>query len=85
MKLINNFLCGVQLASFAEALAWIERTGLNRDAALAFLKKGAPGSGILGAMADRGQPESTICLLAGPVTGTIAEKGAPRMGARRLP
>lgn len=53
LKLINNFLCGVQVASFAEALAWIERTDLKRDAALAFLKKGAPGSGILNAMADR--------------------------------
>lgn len=53
MKLINNFLCGVQVASFAEALAWIERTDLKRDAALAFLKKGAPGSGILNTMADR--------------------------------
>lgn len=53
LKLINNFLCGVQVASFAEALAWIERTELKRDAALAFLKKGAPGSGILSTMADR--------------------------------
>ncbi|MFZ0661425.1 MAG: NAD(P)-dependent oxidoreductase [Acidobacteriaceae bacterium] len=53
LKLINNFLCGVQVASFAEALAWIEQTDLKRDAALAFLKKGAPGSGILSAMADR--------------------------------
>ncbi|MGA8110755.1 MAG: NAD-binding protein, partial [Acidobacteriaceae bacterium] len=32
---------------------WIERTGLNREASLEFLKKGAPGSGILNAMADR--------------------------------
>jgi 3-hydroxyisobutyrate dehydrogenase len=53
LKLINNFLCAVQVTSFAEALAWIERTGLNREAALEFLKKGAPGSGILNAMADR--------------------------------
>jgi 3-hydroxyisobutyrate dehydrogenase len=53
LKLINNFLCAVQVTSFAEALAWIERTGLNREAALEFLKKGAPGSGILTAMADR--------------------------------
>jgi 3-hydroxyisobutyrate dehydrogenase len=53
LKLINNFLCAVQVTSFAEALAWIERTGLNRDAALEFLIKGAPGSGILNAMADR--------------------------------
>lgn len=53
LKLINNFLCGVQITSFAEALAWIERSGLRRETALEFLKKGAPGSGIFTAMADR--------------------------------
>jgi 3-hydroxyisobutyrate dehydrogenase len=53
LKLINNFLCGVQAASFAEAVAWIERTGLDRSVALEFLKKGAAGSGIFSAMADR--------------------------------
>jgi 3-hydroxyisobutyrate dehydrogenase len=53
LKLINNFLCGVQVTSFAEGLAWIERTGLDREAALEFLKKGAPGSGIFTAMSDR--------------------------------
>jgi 3-hydroxyisobutyrate dehydrogenase len=53
LKLINNFLCAAQVASFAEALAWIERTGLKREAALEFLRKGAPGSGIVSAMADR--------------------------------
>jgi 3-hydroxyisobutyrate dehydrogenase len=53
LKLINNFLCGVQAASMAEAVAWIERSELDRTAALEFLKKGAAGSGILSAMADR--------------------------------
>jgi 3-hydroxyisobutyrate dehydrogenase len=53
LKLINNFLCAAQVTSFAEALAWIERTGLNREVALEFLKKGAAGSGILYTMADR--------------------------------
>lgn len=53
LKLINNFLCAVQMTSFAEALAWMERTGLHREAALEFLKKGAPGSGIVSTMADR--------------------------------
>ncbi len=53
LKLINNFLCGVQAASFAEAVAWIERTNLDQSAALEFLKRGAAGSGILSAMADR--------------------------------
>ena len=53
MKLINNFLCGVQVASLAEGLAWIERSGLDRDQALKVLKNGAPGSPLLGAVADR--------------------------------
>lgn len=53
LKLINNFLCAVQATSFAEALRWIERTGLQRDAALGFLLRGAPGSKILSAMAER--------------------------------
>jgi 3-hydroxyisobutyrate dehydrogenase len=53
LKLINNFLSAVQVTSFAEALAWIERTGLRRDAALDYLKRGAPGSGILATMAER--------------------------------
>lgn len=53
VKLINNFLCGVQVASFAEAVAWIERTSLNRAQVLNFLKSGAAGSGIFSAMTDR--------------------------------
>ena len=53
LKLINNFLCGVQVASYAEAIAWVERTNLNRTQALDFLKSGAAGSGILNAMTDR--------------------------------
>src|SRR4051812_7943183 len=53
LKLINNFLCAVQVTSFAEALAWMERTGLRLDTALDFLKRGAPGSGIVSAMSER--------------------------------
>lgn len=53
LKLINNFLCAVQVVSFAEALAWIEQTGLRVGTALDFLKRGAPGSGILTAMSER--------------------------------
>lgn len=53
LKLINNFLCAVQVTSFAEALGWIEQTGLRLDIALEFLKRGAPGSGILSAMSER--------------------------------
>lgn len=53
MKLINNFLCGVQIASLAEGLTWIERSGLDRDKALSVLKSGAPGSPLLGAISGR--------------------------------
>jgi 3-hydroxyisobutyrate dehydrogenase len=53
MKLINNFLCAVQVASLAEGLAWIERSGLDRSEALAVLKTGAPGSPLLGAISER--------------------------------
>jgi 3-hydroxyisobutyrate dehydrogenase len=47
MKLINNFLCGVQAASMAEALALIERSGLDRDRALDILGNGTPGSPMI--------------------------------------
>lgn len=53
LKLINNFLCGVQVASLAEALTWIERSGLDREQALAFLTKAAPGSPLLGGVSAR--------------------------------
>jgi 3-hydroxyisobutyrate dehydrogenase len=53
LKLINNFLCGVQIASLAEGIAWIERSGLDREQALAFLKSGAPGSPLLGNLSAR--------------------------------
>ena len=53
LKLINNFLCGVQIASLAEAMVWIERGGLDRAQALRFLTTGAPGSPLLGAISAR--------------------------------
>jgi 3-hydroxyisobutyrate dehydrogenase len=53
LKLINNFLCGVQVASLAEGIAWIERSGLDREKSLAFLKTGAPGSPLFGALSER--------------------------------
>jgi 3-hydroxyisobutyrate dehydrogenase len=53
MKLINNFICGVQIASLAEGLTWIERSGLDCNKALSILKNGAPGSPLLGAIAER--------------------------------
>ena len=53
LKLVNNFLCGVQAASLAEGIAWLERSGLDRDQALDFLKSGAAGSPLLANLSAR--------------------------------
>jgi 3-hydroxyisobutyrate dehydrogenase len=53
IKLINNFVCGVQVASLAEALATIEQSGLDRAKALEVLTGGAPGSPLVKAVAAR--------------------------------
>jgi 3-hydroxyisobutyrate dehydrogenase len=53
MKLVNNFLCGVQAASLAEALAMIDAGKLDRAKALSILTSGAPGSGIVKRVSDK--------------------------------
>jgi 3-hydroxyisobutyrate dehydrogenase len=53
MKLLNNFLCGVQVASLAEGMVWLEHSGLNRDKALQVLKTGAPGSPLIASICAR--------------------------------
>jgi 3-hydroxyisobutyrate dehydrogenase len=47
MKLINNFVCGVQAASFAEALSLIDASGLDSEKAMSILLNGAPGSPLV--------------------------------------
>ena len=44
LKLINNFMNGVQLAALAEALTMVDRAGLDRDQAFDILANGSPGS-----------------------------------------
>jgi 3-hydroxyisobutyrate dehydrogenase len=53
LKLINNFICGVQVASLAEAMAMIERSGLDRAKVLDFLTNGAPGSPLVKTVSAR--------------------------------
>jgi 3-hydroxyisobutyrate dehydrogenase len=53
LKLINNFVCGVQIAALAEAMAMIERSGLDRAKALEVLTNGAPGSPLVKAVSAR--------------------------------
>ncbi len=53
IKLINNFVCGVQIIAIAEALAMIERSGLDRARALEVLTNGAPGSPLVKTVSAR--------------------------------
>ena len=53
VKLINNFVCGVQVAALAEAIAMIERSGLDREKAVEVLANGAPGSPLVKALSTR--------------------------------
>jgi len=53
LKLINNFICGVQVAALAEAMAMIERSGLDRARVLDVLTNGAPGSPIVKTVSAR--------------------------------
>jgi len=53
VKLINNFLCGVQAASLAEAMSVIERSSLDRATALNAIISGSPGSPVMKTLAAR--------------------------------
>ncbi|MBL9202950.1 MAG: NAD(P)-dependent oxidoreductase [Opitutaceae bacterium] len=53
IKLVNNFVCGVHVVAIAEALDWVERSGLDRAQALEFLLAGASGSPIAKTVAAR--------------------------------
>jgi 3-hydroxyisobutyrate dehydrogenase len=53
LKLINNFLAGVHVAAMGEALGWIERSGLDRTQALAFLNESAIASPVTKTVAAR--------------------------------
>lgn len=52
MKLVNNFMAGVQAASFAEAVALVDAAGLDREKAISILTNGAPGSPLVKRIAD---------------------------------
>ena len=53
IKLINNFVCGVQAAALAEAFALITREKLDPAKALPLLLNGAPGSPLCKTLATR--------------------------------
>jgi len=81
MKLVNNFLCGVQAASFGEAMSLVDAGGLDRDKAISILNGGAPGSGILKRIADRMaandfSPTFALRWMAKDVTYALADASA---------
>lgn len=53
IKLVNNFLCGVQAASLGEAMAFLEKGGLDREKTLEVLLAGAPGSPLVRLLSGR--------------------------------
>ena len=85
VKLINNFLCGVQAASLAEAIAVIEHSSLDRDRAIGAIVNGSPGSPVMKTLASRimaedFSPNFYLHLLAKDLGYAIAEgesRGVP--------
>jgi 3-hydroxyisobutyrate dehydrogenase len=78
MKLVNNFMCGVQAASLAEASALVRNAGLDREKALAILTNGAPGSPLVKTLAARAAagdftPNFVLRLMAKDLTYSIEE------------
>jgi 3-hydroxyisobutyrate dehydrogenase len=53
LKLINNFMCGVQLASLGEAIAMAQRSGLDIRRTADVLSAGSPGSPIVKMVVER--------------------------------
>jgi 3-hydroxyisobutyrate dehydrogenase len=90
LKLINNFVCGVQVAALAEGIAMIERGGLSRTQALDVLTNGAPGSPLVKTVAGRMtardyNPHFLLRLMAKDLTYAIraAASNALELGTAR--
>jgi 3-hydroxyisobutyrate dehydrogenase len=47
IKLINNFVCGVEAASFAEAISLVDKSALDREKCLAVLENSALASPLI--------------------------------------
>lgn len=78
LKLINNFLCGVQAASLAEAVALVEKAGLDRRKSFEILTNGAPGSPLVKTLFARMDardytPNFKLRLMAKDIAYAIAE------------
>jgi len=87
MKLINNFMSGVQGAALAEAIAFIDASGLSREKALSILVNGAPGSPIVKTLSTRAAagdftPNFVLRLMAKDLSYAIKEGSAHHVDLR---
>ena len=78
VKLINNFVCGVQAASFAEAMALVDRSGLDREKCVAVLANSALASPLIKRMlasmaSDDFTPNFPLKLMAKDIGYAIQE------------
>jgi 3-hydroxyisobutyrate dehydrogenase len=81
LKLVNNFICGAQVAAFAEGLAMLERFDLDQAAALTVLTKGAVGSPLVQTIAariaaDNFVPNFSVSLIAKDLAYAVHEAAA---------
>ena len=78
MKLINNFVCGVQAASFAEAMALVNASGLDREKCVSVLANSALASPLIKRMlasmaADDFTPNFPLKLMTKDIAYAIKE------------
>jgi 3-hydroxyisobutyrate dehydrogenase len=78
LKLINNFVCGVQAASFAEAMSLIRVSGLDREKSVSVLANSALASPLIKRMlaavaADDFTPNFPLKLMAKDIGYAIHE------------
>jgi 3-hydroxyisobutyrate dehydrogenase len=78
LKLINNFVCGVQAASFAEAMSLIRLSGLDREKSISVLASSALASPLIKRMvtamaADDFSPNFPLKLMTKDIAYAIKE------------
>jgi 3-hydroxyisobutyrate dehydrogenase len=81
VKLVNNFVCGVQAACFAEALAFVDVSGLDRGKCISILANSALASPLIKRMlasmaADDFTPNFPLKLMTKDIGYAIAEAAA---------
>ena len=59
VKLVNNFMAGVQAATLAEAMRWMQREGIDPAAAMQVILPGAPGSPMVNSIYQRASTGDT--------------------------